>query len=268
MELLGYAASFVMGLGLGLMGGGGSILTVPIMVYLFGLTPTIATGYSLFVVGITAMMGSALYLRKGEVQLKLGLLFAVPSIVGVNISRGVIIPNIPDIILELNGFALTKEILIMATFAALMIVASYPMIKGPETKKSSDVQSSSRVALVAFYGLIVGIIAGFVGAGGGFMIIPALVLLAGLKMRLAVGTSLMIIALQSLFGFAGDVSRGMAVDWTLLTLVAALAIAGVFLGSVVSKKVQEHKLKTGFGWFVLLTGSVILIEQLVHFSFR
>lgn len=267
MEILGYIASFVMGIILGLMGGGGSILTVPIMVYLFGFSPTVATGNSLFVVGLTALIGSVLYIRKGDVDFKTGLSFAVPSVIGVNLSRGLIIPKIPEMIFSFNGFALTKEILIMATFAALMIVASYSMIKKKREQKPMAARPFLRVALIAFEGLVVGLIAGFVGAGGGFLIIPALVLLAGLSMRVAIGTSLMIIALQSLLGFAGDISREASVDWPQLGMIATTAVLGIIVGSAFAHKINEHLLKTAFGWFVLIVGFAILVEQFRPFSF-
>lgn len=267
METLGYAASFVMGITLGLMGGGGSILTVPIMVYLFGFSPTAATGNSLFIVGSTALVGSLMYIRKGDIDLKTAISFAVPSVIGVNVSRGFITPKIPDLIFSFDGFALTKEILVMAAFAALMIAASYSMIKKKNQYQSVSAPRLIRMALISLQGLIVGLIAGFVGAGGGFLIIPVLVLLAGLSMRIAIGTSLAIIALQSLFGFAGDIWRGIKFEWSLLTIVASIAIAGIIVGTVIAHKINEQKLKTAFGWFVLFMGVTILIEQFRHLSF-
>lgn len=265
METLGYVASFVMGITLGIMGGGGSILTVPIMVYLFGFSPTVATGSSLFVVGLTALVGSIMYIRKGDIDFKTGFSFAVPSVAGVNISRGLIIPKIPNLIFNIDGFALTKEILIMATFAVLMIAASCSMIKKKSQQKPVEASPGIRIVLIALLGLIVGLIAGFVGAGGGFLIIPALVLFAGHSMRVAIGTSLMIIALQSLFGFAGDISRGINFEWSLLVTVAIIAIIGISVGSALAQKIKEQKLKTVFGWFVLFMGGAILLEQFNHF---
>lgn len=265
MEALGYIASFAMGITLGLMGGGGSILTVPIMVYLFSISPTVATGYSLFVVGTTALIGSIMYIRKGDIDIKVGLAFAIPSVIGVTVSRSLIIPKIPEVILKTSGLTLTKEILIMATFAVLMIAAS-SMIKKKTERKPMEVHPLMRVALIALEGLVIGLIAGFVGAGGGFLIIPALVLLAGLSMRIAIGTSLLIIAIQSLLGFAGDVARGITVDWSLLGAVAAIAAIGIVVGSAIAHKIKEAKLKTAFGWFVLIMGAFILIEQLRHIS--
>lgn len=264
MEYFGYTASLIMGVVLGLIGGGGSILTVPILVYLFVLPPTLATGYSLFVVGVTAFIGSLIYIRKGDVDFRVGLGFALPSVVGVNISRGFIIPKIPSQVAQFGDFVISKEILIMVTFAVIMLTASLSMINKKGGQKNFKLSSVMRNILLVFQGLFVGLIAGFVGAGGGFLIIPALVFMAGLAMRVAVGTSLMTIALQSLLGFAGDLSRGMVVDWQLIFLVAMFAMGGIVVGSLFSHKIKEQKLKTTFGWFVLVMGLAIFIEQIRH----
>lgn len=266
MEMMGYIASFMMGITLGMMGGGGSILTVPIMVYLFSLSPTVATGYSLFIVGVTALIGSAMYIRKREIDFKVALFFAFPSVIGVNVSRGIVIPWIPEIVLNLGRFPLTKEILIMLVFATLMIAASYSMIKKRVEKKSVNTQPFFRIVLIALLGLLVGLIAGFVGAGGGFLIIPVLVLMAGLPIRVAIGTSLLIIALQSLLGFMGDVSRGIDVNWSLMSRVAFFAVTGIIVGSSITHTIQEQKLKTSFGWFILIMGTAILMEQIHHLT--
>lgn len=266
MEYVGFAASLAMGITLGLIGGGGSILTVPILVYLFALPPTAATGYSLFIVGTTALIGSLMYLHKREIDFKVGLAFALPSVVGVNISRGVVIPQIPAVIIQIGTFALTKEILIMSTFAALMVAASYSMIKKKNHRQPLEVHPYKQIFFVGLQGFVVGLIAGFLGAGGGFLIIPALIFMARLSMRIAVGTSLTIIAFQSLLGFVGDVSRGMNTDWTLLGTVTAFAIAGIVVGSKFANKIKEQELKTAFGWFVLVMGLTILIEQIHHLS--
>lgn len=266
MELLGFTASFLMGITLGVMGGGGSILTVPIMVYLFSMTPTLAAGYSLFVVGFTALIGSLFYIRRGDVDFKTGTTFALPSVIGVNFSRGFILPRMPQELFKIGDFVLTKEVFVMAAFAVLMIAASVSMIKKRAERMPMNAHPALQLLIVGIQGLVVGAIAGFVGAGGGFLIIPALVLLAGLHMRVAIGTSLMIIAVQSLLGFAGDVARGIEVNWTLLQLVSISACAGIIAGSAIAHKIKEQKLKVAFGWFVLILGSGIFIEQLRHLA--
>ncbi len=264
MEIYGYIASIFMGLTLGMIGGGGSILTVPILVYLFAINPILATAYSLFIVGLTALVGGGFYLKKGEVDLKTGFIFAVPSFIGVYLTRAYVVPQLPDPVFSIGTHAISKPLSIMLVFAVLMVVASISMIK---TKKASvlpvkEFSSMNRFFLISLEGLVVGGITGFVGAGGGFLIIPALVLLVGMPMKIAVGTSLFIIAAKSLLGFIGDIQHQPFIDWTLLFTLAGIAIMGLFIGMSLSKKVSEKTLKKGFGYFVLIMGTLILFDQI------
>jgi uncharacterized protein len=232
MELLGYIASIFMGLSLGMIGGGGSILTVPILVYLFGIEPVLATAYSLFIVGLTAMFGGFGYLKKGEVDLKTGFIFAVPSFIGVYLTRRFVVPSLPDPVFSLGAVEISKSLLIMLVFALLMLTASVSMIKTkkPETKPNVPLAPAKKFGLISLEGLLVGGVTGFVGAGGGFLIIPALVLLVGMPMKIAVGTSLFIIAAKSLIGFVGDLQGAAVIDWKLMLTVAAIAVVGLYLG--------------------------------------
>ena len=265
MEWLGYVAAVFMGLSLGLIGGGGSILTVPILVYLFKIEPILSTAYSLFIVGTTALVGGLRYLTKKEVDLKTGLIFAVPSFLGVYLTRAVVVPALPDPVFSLGSVVVSKASLVMAVFAVLMLAASYSMIRPsrPKAGGSATLTSLQRAILIAFEGLVVGGVTGFVGAGGGFLIIPALVILVGLPMRIAVGTSLLIIAAKSLIGFIGDLQRQTAMDWTLMLTIAGIAVVGLLIGAQFSKKVPETTLKKGFGYFVLVMGVFILLDQLL-----
>ncbi len=267
MELLGYFASIFMGLSLGMIGGGGSILTVPILVYLFKIDPILATAYSLFIVGLTALVGGFGYLKNGEVDLKTGFIFAVPSFVGVYFTRAFVVPHLPDPVFSVGSTAISKALLVMLVFAVLMVAASISMIRkkksGGEPRK--ELSPAAKFGLISLEGLVVGTVTGFVGAGGGFLIIPALVVLVGMPMKIAVGTSLFIIAAKSLIGFTGDLqSRGDMIDWTLMLTVAGIAIVGLFLGMSLSKKVSEATLKKGFGYFVLVMGAFILFDQIKH----
>jgi len=268
MELLGYLAAIVMGLSLGMIGGGGSILTVPILVYLFQIDPIISTAYSLFIVGLTALAGGAVYYKKGEVDLKTGFTFAVPSFIGVYLTRAYVVPSLPDPVFTLASWPISKALLIMLVFAILMVAASISMIRSGNkpTVQAKQLTTAQRVVLISIEGLVVGGITGFVGAGGGFLIIPALVLLVGLPMKIAVGTSLFIIAAKSLFGFIGDLQRHTDMDWKLLLTLSAIAILGLFVGTRLSTKVPEKSLKKGFGYFVLIMGTLILIDQLRKMS--
>jgi uncharacterized membrane protein YfcA len=263
MELVGYFASIFMGLSLGMIGGGGSILTVPILVYLFGKNPMLATAYSLFIVGSTALVGGVSYLKKGEVDLKTGIIFAIPSFIGVYLTRAYVVPWLPDPVFQLGTLAISKPLLIMLVFAVLMVVASLSMIKNKkDTRPHRPMSPGLRISLISLEGLVVGGITGFVGAGGGFLIIPALVILVGMPMKIAVGTSLFIIAAKSLIGFIGNIQHQPNIEWSLLLTITGIAIAGLFIGMLLSKKVPDQTLKKGFGYFVLIMGTFILIDQI------
>ncbi|MCB0340740.1 MAG: sulfite exporter TauE/SafE family protein [Pseudobdellovibrionaceae bacterium] len=261
MEILGLIAAIVMGLVLGLVGGGGSILTVPILVYLLGVDPVEATAYSLFVVGLSALIGSADYIRRGLVDFKVGSIFTVPAFLGVYGVRRFGMPNIPDTI-DLSVMVISKGVLILTVFAVIMLVAAYTMIRG---RKETHVEENKKLnlPLIAVEGLVVGGVTGFVGAGGGFLIIPALVVLAGLEMKVAVGTSLLIIGIKSLLGFVGDLQVLESIDWALLTRFTALSVIGIFIGAFISRLIPGEKLKPAFGWFVLIIGGAMLIQQLM-----
>jgi uncharacterized membrane protein YfcA len=261
MEITGYISSILIGISLGLIGSGGSILTVPVLVYLFSVDAVAATSYSLFIVGFTSAVGSVGYFKKGLVNIKTALVFGLPSFVAVFLTRAYIVPAIPKVVFTVGTFVVTKSILMMLLFAVLMVAASYSMIKKDKKKKEGDLGPQKfNYPVILLEGAIVGIITGLVGAGGGFLIIPALVLLSKLPMKEAVGTSLVIIAAKSLIGFFGE-SGETIIDWTLLTSVAAFATAGIFMGIYLSKKIDGAKLKPLFGWFVLLMGVYIIIKE-------
>jgi len=261
MEIIGYIASIFIGIALGLIGGGGSILTVPVLVYLFAVDAVTATAYSLFVVGVTSLVGSISYFRNGLVNIKTAIIFGIPSIVAVFLTRAYIVPAIPKEVFQVGDFVLTKGILMMLLFAVLMIAASYSMIKkdSPKSIENTDKQEFN-YPVILLEGAVVGILTGLVGAGGGFLIIPALVILSKLPMKEAVGTSLVIIAAKSLIGFLGE-SGETSIDWVLLTKVSAFAVAGIFIGTLLSQKMDGAKLKPAFGWFVLVMGIYILIKE-------
>jgi uncharacterized membrane protein YfcA len=263
MEILGYLASLIIGISLGLIGGGGSILTVPVLVYLMGVDPVSATAYSLFIVGLTSLVGAWPKYRQGQVNLKTAVIFGAPSIIAVYATRKFIIPAIPAELFTVGDLVVTKPLMMMLLFAVLMVAASVSMIRGGNSNSDPDETGEQHFnyPLILLEGAVVGMLTGLVGAGGGFLIIPALVVLSKLPMKQAVGTSLLIIAAKSLIGFTGDLSH-MQMDWRLLLTVSALAIAGIFLGDALSKKVDGDKLKEGFGWFVLVMGVYIIVQQL------
>ena len=262
LEYLGYIASILIGVVLGLIGGGGSILTIPILVYLLAIEPVLATAYSLFIVGFTSAIGSISYFKKGLVNLKTAIIFGIPSIIAVFFTRAVIVPAIPDAVFSVGAFIVTKSILMMLLFAILMIAASYSMIK--KDKKFGAialVTQKFNYPLILIEGIVVGMLTGLVGAGGGFLIIPAMVILSKLPMKEAVGTSLAIIAANSLIGFFGE-SPETFIDWKFLMIITSFAVVGIFIGAALSKKIDGPKLKPAFGWFVLFMGIYILTKEL------
>ena len=261
MEIAGYIASVIIGIALGLIGGGGSILTVPVLVYLFGIDPVIATAYSLFIVGTTSLVGAIPKYRQGLVNLKRAVIFGIPSILAVFITRKFLVPLIPHHIFNAGSFEITKPILIMVLFAILMVAAAYSMIKNGENENDGTQPQTFNYPMIILEGAVVGILTGFVGAGGGFLIIPALVLFSKLPMKLAVGTSLVIIAAKSLIGFTGDLSH-YDMDWKLLLIVTAAAVLGIFIGNAINKKMPAERLKKWFGWFVLIMGIYIIVKEL------
>jgi len=332
MFIAGFIAAVVIGFTLGLIGGGGSILTVPVLVYLLHIDPVLATAYSLFVVGISSSVGAFNYMKKGLLSYKTAIIFAVPSFIAVFLTRKFLVPSIPDqlfsigklditteilfiliLIIAMLGvslislnklfrgnkkhvrafllvtpaaimvflvrqfmipripenlivigdFTLTKDIGIMLFFALIMLLSSISMIR---SGKQVAVEEEPKgiiynYPMIVLEGAVIGTITGIVGAGGGFLIIPALVLLAGLPMKMAIGTSLLIIAIKSLAGFLGDLSN-QNIDWVFLLSFTGIAIIGIFIGTYTSKFINAEKLKKSFGWFVLIMSIYIIVKEL------
>ncbi|MFT3846356.1 MAG: sulfite exporter TauE/SafE family protein [Lacibacter sp.] len=262
MDIIGYIAAILIGLSLGLTGGGGSILTVPVLVYLFGIEPVLATGYSLFIVGATSFAGGVRAYMYKQVDFRAVSLFGIPSIFTIFIARHFILPVIPDTI-NIFSFSLQKGSFLMIVFALLMLAASYFMMvpRKEEVREDADDKQYKSIALLV-PGLFVGLLTGLLGAGGGFMIIPALVLILQLPMKKAIGTSLHIIAINSLFGFLFSLNQ-YSFNWKLLFIVTILAIAGVVAGTWFSKRIENKTLRKVFGWFVLAMGFYILVKELL-----
>jgi uncharacterized protein len=264
IAVLGYCSALLIGVTLGLIGGGGSILTVPVLVYLLGISPMLSTAYSLFVVGSTSLVGSIEYMRKGLVNYRAGIVFAIPSFLSVFLTRKYLVPAIPDPVFTIDSFALSKNTSIMIFFAMIMLMAAFSMLKNKKAENTAELDTVQfNFPLIAMEGAVVGMLTGLVGAGGGFLIIPALVLLAKLPMKMAVGTSLLIIAAKSLIGFWGDVGT-QRIDWAFLLSFTTMSIIGIFIGTYLSKYVPAEKLKHSFGWFVLTMAVYIIWKEIGH----
>ncbi|WP_269237020.1 sulfite exporter TauE/SafE family protein [Flavobacterium flavigenum] len=260
MEYAGYFASVIIGISLGLIGGGGSILTVPILVYLFKVNPEQATSYSLFIVGITAMSGSYSHYKMGNLKLKSALYFAIPSVISILIIREVIFPQIAATLFSVASYSVSKDFLIMVVFAILMITAAISMIRKNEPEIKVTKTNYIQLSVIGF---VVGIVTGFLGAGGGFLIIPALLFFAKLPMKQAVGTSLLIITINSVIGFVGDLYIGTPINYPFLLGISIMALLGMLIGSQLSKKIDGTKLKPLFGWFVLVMGIYIITKEVL-----
>ena len=266
IEIIGYVAAILIGVSLGLIGGGGSILTLPVLIYFFHIDAKTATAYSLFVVGFSSLVGGARMARKGLVEYKTLVIFAIPALLSVYFTRAVLVPAIPEVLFTIRGYAFTGDLGIMVFFAIIMLLASITMIKGRKEPEGHQ-EIKYNYPMILLEGLVVGLVTGIVGAGGGFLIIPALVILARLPMKMAVGTSLLIISVKSLIGFLGDLGNpqiggGEGIDWSFLLIFTGIAILGIYLGTWLSNFISGNKLKKGFGWFVLIMAIYILSERI------
>lgn len=259
LQVFGYLGALAVGLVLGLVGGGGSILTVPIFVYVLGYNPVIATAYSLFVVGSSSLVGTIQKMRKGFVDIKIGLTFSFPSFMAVYLSRRYLVPNLPETFFSFGNLSLTKDMAIMVFFALVMLLAAISMIR---TKREEQqlLNIKQPYYLTFIQGLVIGTVTGLIGAGGGFLYVPALVLWAKLPMKKAVGTSLIIVTINSLIGFTGDLQT-IEIEWLFLISFSAFTIIGILIGVFLSKYISGKKLKKGFGWFTLLMAIYIIFKE-------
>ncbi|MEZ0483617.1 sulfite exporter TauE/SafE family protein [Fibrella aquatica] len=261
-ELVGYAAAVLVGLVIGLAGGGGSILTVPIFVYIFGIPMLLATSYSLFVVGTTSLIGSVNHIWKKRVDLRVTAAFAVPSFISVYLSRRYIVPALPDPLVRLGTFNVPKDEAILLFFAIIMVLAARAMIRDKQSTDGIAADGKPRYGTLALDGLAVGLLTGIIGAGGGFLIVPMLVLLAGLPIQRAVATSVLIVAINSFIGFLGDAQQ-IPLAWDFLLPFTGLSVVGIFVGMYLARYVPPNALRKGFGWFVLAVAIYMIARELV-----
>lgn len=259
LEIIISACALAMGIILGLTGGGGSILTVPVLVYIVGLNPVVATAYSLFIVGITSAFGTIKNYRKGVVDVKKALFFAVPSLIAIYSTRKFIVPAIPEVIFDNDLFPITRDFFLMTLFGTVMLMASSAMLRDKTLPEKTDEAPNLFFTILKIFAI--GILIGLIGAGGGFLIIPALYYVARLPMRRAIGTSLFIIAINSLIGFTGDIGN-FEIDWMFLLKFSTMSVSGIFIGIYLSKFLDENKLKRMFGFFVLVMALVILGREI------
>ena len=264
IEIFGYISALAIGISLGIIGGGGSILAVPVLAYLFSIDEKAATAYSLFIVGSSSLVGGLKQHFKGYVDWRTAIVFGIPAIVGVTLVRYFVIPILPDIFFSVGDFEFTRRMGMFGFFALLMIPAAFSMLK---QRKDSAINKNKEVKynypLILVEGLVVGAITGLIGAGGGFLIIPALVILANVEMKVAVGTSLIIIAFKSLLGFFLGDALTMSIDWNFLMLFTGVSFVGIFIGSYLSNYIDGNKLKKAFGYFIFVMAAFIFYMEFV-----
>ncbi len=260
IEIIGYCIALLIGVSLGLIGGGGSILTIPVLVYLFKMDPLLATGYSLFIVGCSSLLGAFMKFRKQEIDLKAAGYFGLTSIVTVILVRKYLLPIIPNDLFSIGDFMITKSMATLLLFGIVMIIASINMINRKANQSNEPRKLNANAALIR--GFEVGILTGFIGAGGGFVIIPVLLFSFQLSMKKAIGTSLLIIAANSLFGFVGDLFTT-RFDWSFLLAITSISCIGILIGNWLSNTISGNKLKRGFGFFVLSVGCYIIIHEII-----
>ena len=257
-EVLGYFGALCIGIILGITGGGGSILTVPILVYVLQLNPVIATAYSLFIVGTSSALGSIHNFRKGLVDVRSAVRFALPSVLGVYLTRKYLVPEIPDLVFYFASFQLTKATFLMVIFAVVMVLAAVSMLKNKKENPVPEITNPYGSLIQLFF---VGVLIGLIGAGGGFLIVPALIKLARLTIKKAIATSLLVITINSLIGFSGDIQNN-EIDWLFLLSFTALSAVGIFIGLYLQKFINEKLLKKIFGIFILLMAIIIFYKEL------
>jgi len=262
LEILGYFSALIIGISLGLIGGGGSILAVPVLAYLFSVNEKVATAYSLFIVGASALVGGLKQHLNRYVDWRTAVVFGLPAIVGVSVVRRFLVPALPEVLFNIDDFEFTRRMGMFGLFAILMIPAAFSMLKTrKEKKQKGDGIVKYNYPLIIGEGLLVGGITGMIGAGGGFLIIPALVILANVEMKVAVGTSLIIIAFKSLLGFFLGDALTMEIDWIFLTVFTLISFVGIFIGSYLSNFIDGNKLKKGFGYFIFIMAIFIFYME-------
>ena len=265
MIFLGYISAVFIGMLIGLIGGGGASLTVCVLVYLFHLSPVLATAYSLFTVGVVSFIGMISYIKNKQVDYKTILFFGIPALTGTFFARNTILPLMPDLIINTEAVVLSKNMGIMILFSLMVVTAAIVMIF-VKTKEGYRELNKYRYSLLIAQGVTVGLLTGLAGVGGGFLIIPAMVFLAKLPMKKAVGTTLVIVTIKSLIGFMGDLNNHVSMNWAFLFVFTVIAIIGIFIGIFVSNYISGTRLKLFFGWFLLVLGFFILVQEMLNLN--
>lgn len=261
MEILGYIGALFIGLVMGILGGGGSILAVPILAYIFHLDEKTATAYSLFIVGSTGLVGGLKQAYHKLVDWSSVLTFGLPAVLGITLMRALVIPKLPENLFHIQEFVVTRRMGMFGLFALLMLLAAYSMLNDKRAYQAT--QKSQFHPLILSEGLFIGALTGLVGAGGGFLIVPALMVINQLDMKTASATSLVIIAINSLMGFFIGDAFHLTIDWSFLGVFVIISMIGIFIGTLINQYVPVNILKKSFAIFIILMAIFIFIQEFI-----
>ena len=268
MEIIGYLGAIVVGVLVALVGAGGSILTVPILVYLLHVAPVAATGYSLLIIGITSLISTFGYMYRKMINYRIVVLFGIPSVIAVYLTRRFLVPMVPNEIYEQGSLLITKDSFLMLLLGVLIMLSAFSMISVKKNYQPNispqKVSSFQYSRMILIEGVIIGTLTGFVGTGGGFMIIPALVILCQVPIKTAVGSALLIAAFKSGIGFLGEIGNNPSIDYELIGVFTGLALIGIAIGSFLSQKVSGYRLRNAFGYFILVIAIFILVREYMN----
>ncbi len=263
IEFFGFVGAFFIGLIMGLLGGGGSILAVPILAYIFHFDEKIATAYSLCIVGSTGLIGGIKQATKKMVDWKVVYQFGIPAVIGITLVRAFLIPALPSNLFTINDFIVTRRMAMFGLFAFLMVFAAISMLKGKNKEKSEYLKQPNFNNMLVIQGFLIGGLTGMVGAGGGFLIVPALMMVAKLKMKRASATSLVIIAINSLIGFFIGDALHIKIDWNFLSIFIGISMVGILVGTYINKFLPVEFLKKTFALFIILMAVFMFIEEFI-----
>jgi len=252
-----YVIALLIGISLGLLGAGGAIVAVPAFVYIHNVPPVLASGYALFVVAVPTLIGSLPYIRRKQVEWRAVAAFGSTTLISIALVRAFVLPNS-----TFTAFGLDHDTTLMIAFAGILFVAGTSMLLRNKLHRAERPQLHP--FLLALLGILVGVISGFLGVGGGFLMTPALVMWAGLDMKTAVGTSLVLICANSVVGVLADAWTGLEYDWPLVLVFTALATIGIIIGSKLSKRIHGATLQSAFGWFVVVIGIAVLVKEILE----
>ena len=263
IEFFGFVGAFFIGLIMGVLGGGGSILAVPILAYIFHFDEKIATAYSLCIVGSTGLIGGIKQATKKMVDWKVVYQFGIPAVIGITLVRAFLIPALPSNLFTINDFIVTRRMAMFGLFAFLMVFAAISMLRGKNKEISEHIKQPNFNPMLVIQGFLIGGLTGMVGAGGGFLIVPALMMVAKLKMKRASATSLVIIAINSLIGFFIGDALHINIDWNFLSIFIGISMVGILVGTYINKFLPVEFLKKTFALFIILMAVFMFIEEFI-----